>query len=118
MFVLGFLTIGLWRLELNFFYPAAYWLHCGVAFLPIRFLYVLRAAFDGLYAVPTSSSRAKNVGAWDVGQSEARLFLFVYLALGANCLHCKPYSFDCGVLCECIFSFECSECISLCRATH
>ena len=45
-----------------------------------------------LYAVPTSSSRAKDVGAWGVGRSEARLSLFKYLALGANSLHCQPYS--------------------------
>ena len=49
-----------------------------------------------LYAVPTSSSRDKDVGGWDVGRSEARLFSFVYLALGANLLHYEPYPCDCG----------------------
>ena len=72
----------------------------------------------GVHAMPTSSSRAKDMGAWDVGRSEAELFLFVDLAFGTNRLHCKPYSFDCGELCGCILSFECSECIAPCGATY
>lgn len=78
---------------------------------------VLGTVDPGLYAVPTSSSCAKDVGAWDVAQSEPRLFLFVYLALGTNLLDCSPYSFNCGVLCGCVLSFECSECISPCHTT-
>lgn len=60
----------------------------------------------------TSSRRAEDVGALNVGWNEARLFFFVYVALGTNCLHYKHYSFDCCELSGCTLSFECSELIS------
>ena len=82
--------------DCNQTYPAAYWLHCGVGFLPIHFLSMLRTIVVKLYAILTSSSHAKDVGVWDVGCIEAQLFSFVYLALWTNRLHCKPYSLDCG----------------------
>lgn len=50
-----------------------------------------------LYNVLNSSSHANDVGVWDVGQGGVQLFAFVYLALGTNRLHFKPYSFDCVV---------------------
>ena len=66
-FVLGFLTIDFWRFEPDIFYPAAYWLQCGVAFLPIHFLSVLGTVVAGWYPVLTFSSHAEDVGVWDVG---------------------------------------------------